>query len=216
MSERFADRVSAGRALGQSLEELAGRDDVLVLGLPRGGLPVARQVAIALRAPLDALVVRKLGAPGQPELAIGALASGGILVRSDELIERLGVSDAQLNAEIGRQRRELQRREDRYRGRRPFPDLSGKTVVLVDDGLATGSTMEAAVRAVRSRGPATVIVAVPVAPRGVAPRLLSAVDRFVALMQPPNFSAVGQWYRQFNQTSDEEVREILRAGAVSD
>jgi putative phosphoribosyl transferase len=157
-------------------------------------LPVAQQVALALEAPLDALVVSKLGAPGQPELAVGALASGGVRVLSEELIDRLGVSDLQLDNEIDRQQGELSRRERQYRGVRPFPELAGKTIILVDDGLATGSTMEAAIEAVRSRKPAALIVAVPVAPLCVPRRLLSGVDRFVALQQPRHFKEVGPFY----------------------
>lgn len=209
MNGQFADRTEAGQILADRLDHLSGRDDVLVLGLPRGGVPVADQVARALKAPLDVLVVRKLGAPGQPELAIGAIASGGVQVLSRGLITELGVSEARLAAEIDSQREELARRERQYRGDRPFPELQDKTLLVVDDGLATGATMEAAVQALRQQAPRAIIVAVPVAPKQVSSALLSAVDEFIAVNQPPDFMAVGQFYRRFDQTTDEEVRAIL-------
>ncbi len=211
MSISFDNREDAGRILAQRLDRYAGRDDVLVLGLPRGGVPVAGEVARALGVPLDVLVVRKLGAPGQPELAIGAIASGGVRVLSHDLISQLHVSESRLASEVEKQREELERRERQYRGDRPFPDLEGKTVLVVDDGLATGSTMEAAVKALRQHGPRAIVVAVPVAPRHVSAGLLSAADEFIAIYQPPDFMAVGQFYRRFDQTSDEEVRGILAA-----
>ncbi|MEE4303047.1 MAG: phosphoribosyltransferase [Wenzhouxiangella sp.] len=211
MDRQFSDRVEAGRVLAAHLEHLKDRSDLLVLGLPRGGVPVAKEVASALGAPLDVLVVRKLGAPGQPELAIGAIASGGVQVLSRELIEQLHVSASRLATEIEKQLKELDRRERQYRGDRPFPDLEGKTLLVIDDGLATGSTMEAAVRALRQHEPRAIIVAVPVAPSHVSSSLLSAADEFIAVERPQNFMAVGQFYRRFDQTSDEQVRDILAA-----
>lgn len=209
MDRQFTDRIEAGRMLAERLDHLKGRDDVLVLGLPRGGVPVADQVARALGAPMDVLVVRKLGAPFQPELAIGAIASGGVQVLSRELIAQLDVGQARLDEEIAKQRDELERREHQYRDDRPFPDLKDKTLVVVDDGLATGSTMEAAIKALREHQPRAVIVAVPCAPKRVSPRILSGADEFIAVSQPYDFMAVGQCYRRFDQTSDEEVRDIL-------
>lgn len=203
--------MEAGRVLAGRLNHLAGRDDVLVLGLPRGGIPVAAQVARVLKSPLDVLVVRKLGAPGQPELAIGAIASGGVEVLSRDVIAQLHVSESRLDAEIEKQRDELARREHLYRGNRPFPELENRTLVVVDDGLATGSTMEAAVKALRQHAPRAIIVAVPVAPRRVSSELLSDADEFIAVEQPLDFMAVGQFYRRFDQTTDEEVREILES-----
>lgn len=215
MNARFADRHEAGRLLAKHLQHLAGRDDLLVLGLARGGVPVAAEVAQALQAPMDVLVVRKLGAPGQPELAIGAIASGGVKVLSRDLIAQLGVSESRLAAEVEKQREKLRDRERRYRGNRPFPDPEGRTLVVVDDGLATGSTMEAAIEALRARRPRAIIVAVPCAPRRVSPRILAQADEFVAVSQPPHFMAVGECYRQFDQTSDEEVRNALARHASS-
>lgn len=206
---RFADRLDAGRRLAELLDEYAGRKDVLVLGLPRGGVPVAYEVANALGAPLDVMVVRKLGTPAQPELAMGAIASGGAHVVNKEVLRQSRVTEEQLAHELDTQRRELARREHAYRGERAFPDVSGKTVILVDDGLATGATMRAAVEALRQYDPQQIVVAVPVAPPHVQDSVLRGADRFVALMQPTPFYAVGQWYRDFDQTEDAEVTQLL-------
>ena len=204
----FANREDAGRQLAALLDDLRGRPDVLVLGLPRGGVPVARAVAAALAAPLDVFVVRKLGAPQQPELALGAIASGGTIVLNDDIVRQLSVDSARLQPIIDAQRHEVEWRERRYRGERPPLDLGGRTVVLVDDGLATGATMRAAVAAVRP-AVAAVIVAVPVgAPEAVA-MLRRDVDRLEVVSTPPDFAAVGLWYRDFRQVSDEEVRRLL-------
>ncbi|HEX7047967.1 MAG TPA: phosphoribosyltransferase [Gammaproteobacteria bacterium] len=207
---RFADRSDAGRRLAQQLQEFAGRDDVLVFGLPRGGVPVAAEVAGALGAPLEVMVVRKLGLPAQPELAMGAIASGGAYVVNPQVIEQTGVSDAQLHSAIERERVELERREHAYRGNRPFPDVSNHTVIVVDDGFATGATMRAAVQALRQYAPREIVVAVPVAPPHVQDSTLREADRFIALLQPAPFYAVGQWYRNFDQTPDEEVTRLMQ------
>ena len=206
----FLDRRDAGRMLAKQLAALAGRDDVLVLGLPRGGVPVAFEVAAALRAPLDVFVVRKLGVPGQEELAMGALASGGLRVLNQDVVRTLGISLETVDAVARRESEELMRRERLYRGDRPAPEPAGKTVILIDDGLATGSTMRAAAAALRQRGPARVIVAVPVAARQTCEQLRREVDELVCAATPSPFLAVGQWYAEFGQTSDEEVRELLR------
>ena len=206
----FLDRRDAGRMLAKQLSALAGRDDLLVLGLPRGGVPVAFEVATALRAPLDIFVVRKLGVPGQEELAMGALASGGLRVLNQDVVRTLGISPETVDAVARRESEELTRRERLYRGDRPAPEPAGKTVILIDDGLATGSTMRAAAAALRQRGPARVIVAVPVAARQTCEQLRREVDELVCAATPSPFLAVGQWYAEFGQTSDEEVRELLR------
>lgn len=208
----FADRVDAGRALGARVASaLAERErgDVLVLALPRGGVPVACEVADALDAPLDVLLVRKLGVPGQEELALGAIASGGVRVLNEELLAELGLPPSEVDAIAARELEELKRRERSYRGERPAPSLEGRTVVLVDDGLATGATMRAAAKAVRQLGPAAVVVAVPVAPPDAVDALRQEVDDVVAVLTPERLSSVGQWYGDFSQTTDEEVRALL-------
>jgi putative phosphoribosyl transferase len=204
----YRDRGEAGRALAGALSGFAGPQTVVV-GLPRGGVPVAYEVARALRAPLDVYVVRKLGAPFQPELAMGAIASGGVLVRNESVLAML--PDAEDSLERVRQREQavLAERERRYRGSRPPLDPHGKTVIVVDDGIATGSTMKAAVRALKAAGAARVVVAVPVAPPETCRELQSLADEVVCLQAPRLFSAVGQWYEDFSQTSDEEVERLL-------
>lgn len=208
MTRIYADRHDAGRALAPELKRLA-LSEPLVLGLPRGGVPVAFEIAKALGAQLDILVVRKLGAPSQPELAIGAIASGGIRFLNDRIIEALGVSESALEEVESYERNELERRELMYRGDRPRPDLAGRDVILVDDGIATGATMLAAVDAVRSRDPATVIVAVPTASAASLRKLEAAADKVVCLDAPPDFYAVGQFYVDFSQTTDAEVAGLL-------
>ena len=210
---RYHDRTHAGRALAERLRPWADRPDVLVLALPRGGVPVAYEVATALDAPLDIFLVRKLGAPGHEEFAIGAIATGGVRVLNDELMEHLGLDEYDLEALTRRERAELERRERAYRGDRAPPDVRGKTVMLVDDGLATGSTMRAAIEALRAEGPAQIVVAVPTAALETCAELADLVDDVVCASTPEPFVAVGLWYDDFSQTSDEEVRELLTAAA---
>ena len=204
----FADRRAAGRALAAHLAPLAGAVD-LVLALPRGGVPVGYEVARALGLPLDVLVVRKLGLPGHEELAMGAIALGGVVVRNEEVIAAEGVSEATVAAVVARERVELQRRERAYRGERPAPRLAGERVLLVDDGIATGSTMVAAIRALRAAEVAWLGAAVPVAPRGGCAALDELADAAYCLHSPEPFRAVGLWYDDFRQTSDGEVRALL-------
>ena len=208
----FADRVEAGRALGARLAELLGdfdRSRVLVLGLPRGGVVVAAEVAGALGAELDAYVVRKLGLPGQPELAMGAIAGGGVLVRNEDVITRAQVSAADLDRVAAEEQAELDRRERAYRGDRERVAPAGRLVIVVDDGLATGATARAALRSVRAAGPLGVVLAVPVAPRRTVAELAREADRLVVLAQPRPFAAVGHYYRDFSPTTDEQVRALL-------
>jgi putative phosphoribosyl transferase len=205
----FRDRTHAGRLLAERLSDYAGRDDVTVLGLPRGGVPVAFEIARALDAPLDVFLVRKLGVPGHEELALGAIATGGTRVLNSRLVESLGIPREWIEAIDAKEMRELERRERAYRGDRPPPDLTGRTVILVDDGLATGSTMLAAVQAVREAEPARVIVAVPVAPPEVCGALREHAEDVVCLLTPQSFGGVGAWYSDFSQTTDEEVRKLL-------
>ena len=207
----FRDRAEAGDVLAGQLGHYAGRDDVLVLALPRGGVPVAARVASALGAPLDVFVVRKLGVPGHEELAMGAIASGGVRVVNQQVVGRLGLGEADLRRVAEAEARELARRERSYREGRAPPDLSGRVVILVDDGLATGSTMRAAVAAAHRLGPARVVVAVPTAPASTCQRLRGEADEVVCATTPRPFRAVGYSYRSFPQTSDEEVRALLRS-----
>jgi predicted phosphoribosyltransferase len=206
---RFRDRREAGDLLARALLSYGDQPGVLVLGIPRGGVPVAARVAEALRAPLDILIVRKLGLPGYEELAMGAIASVGPPVLNRDVIDEFGVDEATINRVAAHERLEVQRREREYRGDRPPVDVEGRTVILVDDGLATGSTMHAAVTTLRPRHPASVVVAVPVAPPSACGELEPVVDRLVCLVQPHAFLAVGAWYEDFTPTSDEEVRALL-------
>jgi putative phosphoribosyl transferase len=210
---RFRDRSEAGRLLARELERYAGRDDVVVLALPRGGVPVGYEVAKALGAPLDVFVVRKLGVPGHRELAMGALASGGALVLDEGLIRSLRIGKAEIEQTLAAELRELERRERAYRDGRELPELAGKTVILVDDGLATGSTMRAAARAVRKHRPTRIVVAVPVAAAETCDEFRAEVDEIVCAVTPRPFHAVGLWYDDFSQTSDEQVRELLAQAA---
>jgi putative phosphoribosyl transferase len=205
----FDDREHAGRILAQRLRHYAGRDDVLVLALPRGGVPVAFEVAKALRAPLDVFLVRKLGAPGHEELAMGAIASGGVRVINHEVVDALGIRPSAIESTAAREERELKRREQAYRGARPAPQVEGRTVILVDDGLATGSSMRAAVAALRQQKPARIVVAVPVAAPSTCEEFRAEVDEIVCATTPEPFLAVGRWYHDFAQTSDEDVRALL-------
>jgi len=208
---RFRDRREAGRHLAARLVEYADRPDVIVLALPRGGVPVAYEIAEAIGAPLDVFVVRKLGVPWHEELAMGAIATGGVSVLNADVISYLDISDEIIKEVTERERRELERRERLYRGERPAPDLVGRTIILVDDGLATGSTMRAAVTAVREHRPARVVVAVPVAAHATSESFNDVADGVVCVcgMTPEPFYAVGLWYDDFSQTTDEEARELL-------
>jgi putative phosphoribosyl transferase len=209
MTARFRDRFEAGRVLATQLSKYAGRDDVLVLGLPRGGVPVAFEVARALSAPLDLFIVRKLGLPFHGELAMGAIASGGVRVIDQSLVRQFGISDADIAEVTATEQSELERRERQYRGDRPFPDVTGRTGILVDDGLATGSSMRVAVAALRQEKPAQIVVAVPIAPPDTCDMLRREAEEVVCAMTPEPFFAVGLWYEDFSQTTDNEVHELL-------
>ncbi|OJZ73404.1 phosphoribosyl transferase [Mycobacterium paraffinicum] len=205
----FRDRREAGRALAEQLVSYRDRDDVLVFGLARGGVPVAWEIAAALHAPLDVFLVRKLGVPRWSELAMGALASGGGVVMNDDVVSSLQISDEQIREVIQSETTELARREHAYRGDRGLADPRGKVVILVDDGIATGASMLAAVRAVRAADPKSIVVAVPVGPRSTCRELRLEADEVVCVTMPPGFEAVGQVYADFHQVSDDEVRETL-------
>ncbi|HEY7444479.1 MAG TPA: phosphoribosyltransferase [Vicinamibacterales bacterium] len=208
-AHRFRDRSEAGRLLAEQLTEYSSRSDVLVLALPRGGVPVALEIARGLSAPLDVFLVRKLGVPWHRELAMGAIASGGIEVLNDEVVRTYGIPRHVLDAVAEVEAEELERRMRSYRGDRPLPQLTGHVVVLVDDGIATGSTMRAAVAAIRLQQPAEVVVAVPVAAADTCDELRHEVDRLICLSTPVTFVAVGDWYEDFSQTSDDQVRALL-------
>ncbi len=206
----FDDRVDAGRQLAAKLGAYAGRKDVIVLGIPRGGVPVAFEVARALKAPLDIFLSRKLGVPGQEELAFGALATGGVRVLDRDLIAQVGISEREIDQIAASVKKELERRARVYRGLRPALNVKGKTVLLVDDGIATGSSMLAAINALRQMEPARLVVAVPVAPYDTCKRLRSVVDELVCVDTPETFYAIGQFYGDFSQVRDEEVTELIR------
>jgi predicted phosphoribosyltransferase len=205
----FRDRREAGRLLAARLSAYANRPDVLVLALPRGGVPVAAEVARALGAPLDVFVVRKLGVPGHEEFAFGAIATGGVRVLNEDVVRALQIPDRVIDGVAAREQEELARRERVYRGDRPPLDVRGRTVILVDDGLATGATMHAAIRALRQQQPARIVVAVPTASPEACDELKRVVDDVVCATTPDPFYAVGLWYEDFSQTTDEEVRELL-------
>jgi len=207
--EPFADRRDAGRVLASRLQKYAGRDDVVVLALPRGGVPVGYEVASALGASLDVFLVRKLGTPGHRELAMGAIASGGVRVLNEDVVHWYGIPDAAIESVTREEADELARRERAYRDDRPAPVLTNRIAILVDDGLATGSTMRAAAQAVRVQHPAAVVVAVPVGARQTCAELSAVADEVICARTPEPFSAVGQWYLDFTQTEDAEVRELL-------
>ncbi len=213
----FRDRYDAGKRLAARLVGYRNRADVVVMAIPRGGVPVAYEVAKALAVPLDVIVVRKLGLPGQPELAMGAIASGGVRVLNPEVVRALRIPDRIIDSVAARETLELQRRERVYRGERAGEDPTGQTVILVDDGLATGSSMQAAIAALRARGAASIVVAVPVGPQSTCREIARLADRFVCLNQPAFFAAVGEWYAEFAPTADEEVRQLLESSlAVRD
>src|SRR5438270_911751 len=205
----FPDRAEAGRMLGLKLSKYAGRDEVIVLGLRRGGVPVAYEVAQALRVPLDVFIVRKLGVPGFEELAVGAIGSGGVRVLNEDVARALPNADEIIESITQREMIELQRREEKYRDGRPAPEISGRTAILIDDGLATGATMRAAVKALRQRGAAKIVVAVPVGPPETCREFEDEADEVVCASAPEFFQAVGQYYEDFSQTSDDEVRQLL-------
>ena len=213
--ERFRDRREAGRQLAERLVNYAGRSDTIVLGLPRGGVPVAYEVASALHLPLDVFVVRKIGTPWHQELAMGALASGGVRVINQDLVRELNVPASEVERITQREQRELERRELRFRGNRPFPDVTGKTVLLIDDGLATGATMQVAVAALRQKGAQRVVVGVPVASPDTCDAFRDITDDIVCVLTPEPFYAVGFWYDDFGQTSDEEVHDLLDRGQAA-
>jgi len=206
---RFRDRHDAGQQLARQLMAYAGNPNVWVLALPRGGVPVAFEVAQALAVPLDICVVRKLGVPGQPELAMGAIATGGVCILNPAVIQELSIREAEIEAVIQRELKELSRRERLYRGDRPLPDLSGRTVILIDDGLATGATLRAAIAALQSRQPQRLIGAAPVAAHTAVQELRDQVDEIVVTLAPHALHAIGLWYDDFSQTSDAEVQRLL-------
>lgn len=216
MTECFADRADAGRQLARALHDYAGRRDVVVLALPRGGVPVAFPIAQALRAPLDVLVVRKLGMPSDPEFAIGAIATGGAIHLQHAAIRAMGVSDAQLADVIVRETAELHRRDTLYRGARPPLPVDGRIAIVVDDGIATGASMRVALQALRERRPARIVAAAPVAPAGARHAFDDLVDAFVTVSQPLRFFGISQFYARFDQTGDDEVRALLDAARGPD
>lgn len=206
---RFRDRAQAGKTLAARLEQYAGRSDALVLALPRGGVPVGFEVARALQLPLDLLLVRKVGVPGHEELAMGAVASGGVVVVNRAVADSLGIGEEAFQRAVEGELKVLESRARLYRGRSPEPEVQGRVVILVDDGLATGSTMRAAVRAVRQRNPQRVVVAVPVGAASTCDEMRHEADEVVCVLAPEAFYAVGAWYENFDQTSDEQVRRLL-------
>src|SRR5881296_4753427 len=213
MERAFANRSEAGRLLAEKLEKYANRNDVIVLGLPRGGVPVAYEVAKRLHVPLDVFIVRKLGVPGFEELAAGAIASGGVRVLNEDVMRAIPYADEAIEAVTARETAELERRERIYREGRPPPELRDRIAILVDDGLATGATMRAAVKALRQRGAAKIVVAVPVGPPDTCHEIEEQADETICLSTPEFFQAVGQYYDDFSQTSDEDVRELLSHAA---
>ena len=210
MTEIFRDRIEAGQLLARDMMQYSDRPGVIVLGLPRGGVPVAFEVAGALRAPLDVFIVRKLGTPGHRELAMGAIATGGVRVLNAEVVQERCISMEIIDAVTVEEERELKRRELAYRGSHIEPEVCGKTVILIDDGIATGSTIRAAIRALNAQHPARLIVAVPIAAASTCRELRTEVDDIIALMEPESFFGVGQWYEDFRQTSDKEVTDLLQ------
>jgi predicted phosphoribosyltransferase len=213
MERAFSNRAEAGRQLAEKLEKYSGADDLIVLGLPRGGVPVAYEVAKRLRAPLDVFIVRKLGVPGFEELAAGAIASGGVRVLNEDVVRAIPYASEAIEAVTAKETAELERREQIYREGRPAPELRDKIVILVDDGLATGATMRAAVKALRQRGAAKIVVAVPVGPPDTCREVAQQADETICLSTPPFFQAVGQYYEDFSQTSDDDVRDLLARAA---
>lgn len=206
----YLDRRDAGKQLAAHLAEYENDPDVIVLALPRGGVPVGYEIATALHAPLDVFIVRKLGVPGHAELAMGAIATGDVVVYNEHIVKQLNITKAEIQAVIAKEKAELARREKVYRGNKPPITLAGKTVILVDDGIATGASMHAAINALKKLDAARIIVAVPVAPPEACEVLAPLVAEFICPLQPPDFAAVGYWYQDFTQTEDDEVRELLK------
>jgi len=209
MNDRFKNRREAGQRLAKKLERFSGRYDVVVLALPRGGVPVAYEVAAGLKAPLEIFLVRKLGVPGHEEFAMGAIASGGLWFVNEEVVRQIGITREQIQRIVEREEQELERREETYGIEFSTGDVRGRTVIIVDDGLATGSTMRAAVAALKQKHPQRIVVGIPVASPSTCQELENEVDEVVCVQQPERFYAVGEWYEDFSQTSDEEVRELL-------
>jgi predicted phosphoribosyltransferase len=209
VTTRFPNRTIAGRALALALDHYAGREDAVVLALPRGGVPAGREIALRLRIPLDIIIVRKLGLPGQPEVAMGAIAGGGFRTMNPGIVATAGITNDELNSVIQSEQSELERREHLYRGGRPPADLKGRAVILVDDGIATGATMRVAMQAVRHAGAARLIVATPVVHPAMLEELRGEADEVVALFTPGDLHSIGQWYDDFPQLTDEEVRAML-------
>lgn len=210
----FRNRTEAGQLLARKLRRYADRPDIIVLALPRGGVPVANEVAKALRAPLDVFLVRKLGVPGQEELAMGAIATGGVRVLNEDVVRALKISQSVIDSVAAQEAPELERRERLYRGDRPAPDVNGRTVILVDDGLATGSSMRAAVAALHQNNPRRIVVAVPIAAAATCREFEAEVDEIVCYQTPEPFYSVGLWYEDFSQTSDEEIRQLLERSST--
>lgn len=209
MEPQFSDRRAAGRLLAEKLKAYSGRAGLLVFALPRGGVPVGYEVAKALGAELDVLIVRKLGVPNQPELAMGAISSGDALYLNEQIIKLAGITPSDVNRVLEQERSELARRERLYRGSKPMVEVNGRTVIVVDDGIATGASMRAALLALRGKNPERLVIAVPVAPADARERFLDIADEFVSVMNPIDFQAVGQFYEDFSATEDEEVRSLL-------
>ena len=214
MANQFMDRTEAGKLLAAKLTRYTGRPDMIVLALPRGGVPVAFEIARGLSAPLDVFLVRKLGVPGQEELAMGAIATGGIRVLNRDIVAYLAIPQRVIDAVALQEQQELERRERLYRGDRPAPEVRGMTVILVDDGLATGSTMRAAIAALKKLEPGHIVVAVPVAPTSAIRELENEADEVVCVFAPEPFDGVGRWYQDFSQTTDQEVRSLLDRAAT--
>jgi putative phosphoribosyl transferase len=213
MQQPYPDRTAAGKTLAEQLRHYKDTRDLLVLGLPRGGVPVAYEVAQALGAPLDVFVVRKIGVPGHEELAMGALASGGIRVLNDDVVRQLAPSENVIEELTREEQKEVEQREQRYRGEHASPRITGRTIILIDDGLATGATMRAACAAVRQQQPARVVIAVPVAAPQVCDEMQQEADEVVCAMMPPSLGGIGGWYVDFRQTTDDEVRQLLNQAA---
>lgn len=207
--DKYQDRYAAGKILAEQLKPYAKNPNVIVLALPRGGVPIAYEIANTLSLPLDIFIVRKLGVPGHEELAMGAIAAGGTAVFNDDVIHDLHISKQAIEQVAEEELQELKRREKKYRDNRPFPNITGKTVILVDDGIATGATMRAAIQALRQLNPASIIMAIPVAEITTYEKMATLVDKIICPLKPKFFNAVGSWYETFNQTSDEEVLELM-------